>query len=326
MILVQTAESGSLFYNYDEKSTNFLRYLNKCFKVDEVKKTSMFIPRKILEKRVLQLLAEDVGQGDVTTEMIVPQGQSVEASIIAKETGIVAGIEETCILIEALDLKVEACVLDGAEVEKGKAFLKICGDGRTILSAERTILNLLSRMSGIATTTKRLVNKLSQGKTKPRIAATRKSAPGLLYFDKKAVLVGGGDPHRLHLDDMVLIKENHIALAGGIKKAVEKAKHYGSFTKKVEVEVTRAADSVVAAKAGADIIMLDNLTPKQIKQAVESLKKSGFRGKILLEASGGINEASILEYASTGVDILSIGGLTHSAKALDMSLEITGFR
>ncbi len=286
----------------------------------------MFIPSKILEEKLLQLLAEDVGQGDVTTAAVVSAGQMVEAEVIVKEQGVVAGIEETVILAESLGLKVKANVSDGMKVTKGQVLLKISGDARTILSAERTMLNLLSRMSGIATTTRRLVEKLHEAKLATKIAATRKSALGLLYFDKKAVLLGGGDPHRLHLDDMVLIKDNHVTLAGGVKKAVEKAKVCASFTKKIEVEVTRVADAVVAAEAGADIIMLDNFTPKQVKQAIELLKKAGFYGKILLEASGGITEATLLEYASTGVNMLSIGGLTHSAKALDVSLEITHTR
>lgn len=283
----------------------------------------MFIPSKILEEKLLQLLAEDVGQGDVTTAAVVPAGQIVEAEVIVKEQGVVAGIEETVILAESLGLKVEANVSDGTKVTKGQVLLKVSGDARTILSAERTMLNLLSRMSGIATTTRRLVEKLHEAKLATKIAATRKSALGLLYFDKKAVLLGGGDPHRLHLDDMVLIKDNHVALAGSVEKAVEKAKLCTSFTKKIEVEVTRVADAVVAAEAGADIIMLDNFSPKQIKQAVESLKKAGFIGKVLLEASGGVTEATLVEYASTGVDVLSMGELTHSVKALDMSLEIT---
>jgi len=283
----------------------------------------MFIPRKILGEKLLQLLAEDVGLGDVTTSAIVAEGQIVDAAVMAKESGVVAGIEEMVILVESLGLKVEANVSDGLEVTGGQVLLKVSGDARTILSAERTMLNLLSRMSGIATTTRRMVEKLQEAETSARVAATRKSAPGLLYFDKKAVAVGGGDPHRLHLDDMVLIKDNHVVLAGGVVKAVEKAKAVVSFTKKIEVEVTKVSDAVAAVKAGADIVMLDNFTPKQAKQAVEALKKAGLRAKSILEASGGINEENLLEYASTGVDVLSLGELTHSVRAFNVSLEIT---
>ena len=283
----------------------------------------MFVPRKILEEKLLHLLAEDVGLGDVTTSAVVPEGQIVEAAIISKDSGVVAGIEEIIILAEALGLEGEAYVSDGNDVKKGETFLKLCGDAQTILSAERTMLNLLSRMSGIATKTRRMVEKLEEAKTSARIAATRKSAPGMLYFDKKAVAVGGGDPHRLHLDDMVLIKDNHVVVAGGVVKAVEKAKAEVSFTKKIEVEVTKIADAVAAVKAGADIVMLDNFAPKQAKQAVELLKKAGLRDKVILEASGGITEATLVEYAAAGVDVLSLGELTHSVKAFDVSLEIT---
>jgi nicotinate-nucleotide pyrophosphorylase (carboxylating) len=283
----------------------------------------MFIPRKVLEAKLLQLLAEDVGQGDVTTAAVVPEGQIVEAAILSKDTGVVAGIEEIIILAEALGLEGEAYVADGNEVKKGKVCLKLCGDAQTVLSAERTLLNLLSRMSGIATKTRRIAEKLEEAKSSARIAATRKSAPGMLFFDKRAVYVGGGDPHRLHLDDMVLIKDNHVVLAGGVVKAVEKAKAAVSFTKKIEVEVIRVSDAVAAAKAGVDIVMLDNFTPKQAKQAVEALKKAGLRDKVILEASGGITEETLLHYASAGVDVLSMGELTHSVKAFNVSLEVS---
>jgi nicotinate-nucleotide pyrophosphorylase (carboxylating) len=282
----------------------------------------MFMPRKVLEEKLKQLLAEDVGQGDVTSVAVVPAGLTVEAVVVAKEAGIAAGIEETAILAESLGLSVKTKVVDGDEIKNGKVILRISGDAQAILSAERTMLNLLSRMSGIATTTRRLVEKLRKANLTAKIAATRKTAPGLLYFDKKAVLIGGGDPHRLRLDDMILVKDNHIAIAGNVETAVKKAKA-ASFSKKIEVEVTSATDALKAAEAGADIIMLDNFSPKQIREAVEALKKAGFFGKILLEISGGITEQSLLEYASTQVNIISMGELTHSIKALDISLEIT---
>jgi nicotinate-nucleotide pyrophosphorylase (carboxylating) len=283
----------------------------------------MFMPRKILEEKLKQLLAEDVGQGDVTTATIVPTGLAAQAKVVAKEAGTVAGVEETTILAESLGLNVTAAVTDGEKVRPSQVIMKISGNARTILSAERTMLNLLSRMSGIATTTRRLTEKLEKAHSAAKIAATRKTAPGLLYFDKKAVLVGGGDPHRLHLDDMVLIKDNHIAIVGSVEEAVKKAKAGVSFSKKIEAEVTGVQDALKAAEAGADVIMLDNFSPKQIKEAVASLKKTGFLGKVLLEASGGITAENLLEYALTQVDLISMGELTHSVKALDISLEIT---
>ena len=284
---------------------------------------NMFVPRKIIEAKLLQLLSDDIGQGDVTTATVISQSIMAEALVIAKEAGVVAGLEEAIILSESLGLKAEGAVSDGAEIKKGQVILKILGDARTILSAERTILNLLSRMSGIATATGRLVEKLRAAGSTTKVAATRKAAPGLIYFDKKAVLLGGGEPHRLHLDDLILIKNNHIAIVGSVEGAVEKAKLKSSFSKKIEVEVTKVTDTLLAAKAGADVVMLDNFSPKQVKQAVESFKKAGFLGKVLLEASGGINEVNLLEYALTGVDILSLGALTHSVRALDVSLKIT---
>jgi nicotinate-nucleotide pyrophosphorylase (carboxylating) len=283
----------------------------------------MFVPRKILEEKLKQLLAEDIGLGDVTTAAVVPSGLTAEAALIAKEAGIAAGIEEAVILSESLGLNINTEIADGEEIRKGQVIAKISGNARTILSAERTMVNLISRMSGIATTTRGLTEKLKKTNATAKIAATRKTAPGLLYFDKKAVFIGGGDPHRLHLDDMILVKDNHIAVAGSIEKAVKSAKQNASFSKKIEVEVARVADALKAAEVGADIIMLDNFSPKQIKKTVESLKKAGFFGKVLLEASGGITEENLLEYAATQVDIISLGELTHSVRALDVSLEIT---
>jgi nicotinate-nucleotide pyrophosphorylase (carboxylating) len=201
--------------------------------------------------------------------------------------------------------------------------MKIFGDARAVFCVERTLLNIISRMSGIATATTDIVNKIREAGLKTKVACTRKTALGLLYFDKKAVLIGGGDTHRLHLDDMVLIKDNHIAVAGSVEEAIRRVKRNVSFSKKIEVEVTRIADVLSAAKTGVDIIMLDNFSPEQIEKAIKSLKKSGFFGKVLLEASGGITRQNILKFASTGVNIVSLGEITDSSKSLDISLEIT---
>lgn len=281
----------------------------------------MFMPRRIVEQKLIEFLAEDVGEGDVTATAIIPQNLVVKAEVIAKAEGIVAGIKEAVILAESMGLKVTSKVADGSKVKNTQVLLEISGDAQTILSVERTLLNLLSRMSGIATKTHTLTEQLAKAKVKARIAATRKSAPGLLYFDKKAVAIGGGDPHRLHLDDMLLIKDNHLAIVGSAEEAVKKAKANASFAKKIEVEVTNTQDALKAAKAGADIVMLDNFSPKQAKEAGEALRKAGF-DRVLLEVSGGITAETLLEYASAEVDIISMGELTHSVKALDISLEI----
>jgi nicotinate-nucleotide pyrophosphorylase (carboxylating) len=282
----------------------------------------MFMPRKLVEDKLKALLAEDVGQGDVTAAAVVAAGLKVKAEVIAKEDGVAAGLEEATILAESLGLEAKANVADGAKIKNKQVILTVSGDAQTILTMERTLLNLLSRMSGIATQTSTLSAKLQKAGVKAKIAATRKSAPGLLYFDKKAVVIGGGDAHRLHLDDMVLIKDNHLAIVGGIEAAVKTAKATASFTKKIEVEVTNEADALKAAKAGADIVMLDNFSPAQANAAREKLMRAGFRN-VLLEVSGGINSENLLEYANAQVNVISMGALTHSVKALDISLEIT---
>jgi len=283
----------------------------------------MFLPQKILEKKLMEMLAEDLGHGDITTALIAPSGTEAEAVVIAKEQGIIAGVEEAKTLWESLGLRVECSVSDGEEVEGKQVLMRVFGDVRTILSTERTALNILSRMSGIATVTRRLVEKLRRVGLQTRIACTRKTAPGLLYFDKKAVSVGGGDTHRLHLDDMILIKDNHIVVAGGIEQAVRIVKERASFTKKIEIEVAKAEDALVAAKAGVDIIMLDNFSPKQVEKACALLKEVKLYEGILTEASGGITAENFLDFASVGVDIVSLGEITSSARALNISLEVS---
>jgi nicotinate-nucleotide pyrophosphorylase (carboxylating) len=281
----------------------------------------MFVPRRIVEEKLKRILADDIGQGDVTAAAVIPSKLKVKAEVVAKEAGIVAGIEEATFLAEYLGLTVNAKVSDGDKIKNKQLLLQISGDAQTILSVERTMLNLLSRMSGIATKTRTVADKLKKANVKAKIGATRKSAPGLLYFDKKAVIIGNGDPHRLHLDDMILIKDNHLAIVGSVEAAVKKAKANASITKKIEVEDTNDEDALKEAEAGADIVMLDNFSPKQAKDAGEALRKAGF-SKVLLEASGGITGENLLEYASAQVDIISMGELTHSVKALDISLEV----
>ncbi len=282
----------------------------------------MFVPRKIREEKLRQILADDVGLGDVTAQALIPPNLVVNAVVMAKEDGVAAGIEEVTILVEYLGLKCKAKVADGDAIKNKQVLMEISGNAQTILSAERTVLNLLSRMSGIATATRKLTEKIKKAGFKTKIAATRKSAPGLVYFDKKAVVIGGGDPHRLHLDDMVLIKDNHVVIVGSPEAAVKKAKANVSFAKKIEVEVTKVSDVLKVARAGADAIMLDNFSVEQVKEAADLLNKAGFSSKVVLEASGGIKAEDVLDYAAAKVDIISIGRLTNSVKALDISLEI----
>jgi nicotinate-nucleotide pyrophosphorylase (carboxylating) len=273
-----------------------------------------------MEEKLRKFLEEDIGQGDITTHLIIPEKAVVEAEIVVKESGVVAGIEEALVICESLKLKAKALASDGNRVKLKTPILHIVGDARTLLSAERTLLNILSRMSGIATTTSSLARKVAAQKS--RVACTRKTAPGLGYFDKKAVLVGGGETHRLHLDDLVLIKDNHTRIVGNVGDAVKKARESVSFSKKIEVETASVEEALEAARAGADIVMLDNFPPKKARDVVLLLRKEGLRDGVLLEASGRINAENIMDYARAGVDVISVGEITHSPKALDMSLEV----
>lgn len=280
------------------------------------------IPKKVLEEKFRKFVEEDVGQGDITTSLTIPSGTIVEAKVLVKESGVIAGIEEAMVFLESFGLQVNPLVSDGSKMRQKTVILRIVGDARTLLSIERTLLNLLSRMSGIATATSRLVEKVRRAGHKTRVACTRKVAPGLSYFDKKAVVIGGGDTHRLHLDDMILVKDNHLAVVGGIGAAVRKVREAVSFSKKVEVEVSTVEDALKAVEAGVDIVMLDNFTSKQVETTIGLLENKRLRDKVLVESSGGITEKNILEFAAAGVDIISLGEITHSAKPLDMSLEI----
>ncbi len=283
----------------------------------------MFLPRRMLEDKLRQFLTEDIGQGDITTALIVPTDTFAEAVIVSKEPGLAAGVEEVYSFLRGLGLDVQVFVEDGKSIAPRKLLMKIWGDARTILSVERTVLNVLSRMSGIATTTRTLAKKLRREKLKTKVACTRKTAPGLLYFDKKAVWLGGGDPHRFHLDDMVLIKDNHIVVSGGVAEAIRQVRKWVSFSKKIEIEVTKVDDVLEAVETGADVIMLDNFTVEQVREAVALLVRRKLRGKVLLEASGGISGEQVLDFAHAGVDVVSLGELTQEASALDFSLEIT---
>ncbi len=286
----------------------------------------MFKPRKVLEEELLRFLKEDIGQGDTTAHLVIPRNMVAEAEIVVNETGVVAGIEEAVVLCESLGLQADSVAFDGAKVEPGDILVHICGEARSLLSVERTVLNLISRMSGIATITRSLVKKVERAGCNIRIACTRKTAPGLVYFDKKAVFLGGGDTHRLHLDDMVLIKENHIKIIGNPKKAIEMARKGASFSKKIEVEITSPTQIVAAVEAGANIIMLDNFSTQDVTKAMKVLTDRNLRSQVLVEASGQIDQDNILEYALTGVDVISSGEITHSAKAMNIGLDIVKVR
>jgi len=278
----------------------------------------MFVPRFVIKEYIKKFLEEDLYFGDITS---IPN-KPVKARIVTKQSCIIAGIEVAKIAFDIADVEVVNTVRDGEPVEKSRIIMELRGRARDILAVERTVLNILMRMSGIATLTREMVEKARSVNPSIRIAATRKTTPGFRLFEKMAVVIGGGDPHRFNLSDCVLIKNNHITVVGSVKEAIRIAKS-ASFTKKIEIEVRKVDEAIEAAKEGVDIIMFDNMDAKEIKSAVKILEELGLRDSVILEASGGITLENVEEYASTGVDILSSGYIIHSARPIDMSLYIT---
>jgi len=268
-------------------------------------------------------IEEDIGFGDITSEALIPDDILANARIIAKEQGIVAGCQIAKEIFQSKGLMVAVLKEDGSEAYSGGTVIEIMGKAKDILSLERTALNILMRMSGIATKTNELVKKAKNFNPNIKIAGTRKTAPGLAKFDNLAIAIGGGDPHRFCLDDMVLIKDNHIEVVGSVADAIKQAREKVSFTKKIEIEVENSKDAAIASKNGADIIMLDNMDPKKVKETIEILNDFKLRENVLLEVSGGINSENMAKFAETGVDIISLGSLTHSSKSLDMSLNLS---
>lgn len=266
------------------------------------------------------MLAEDEGFGDVTSEAVVEDGCEVSAYIVSKDDGILAGINIIRDLFEEHGVNAGFWLAEGSKIKNGDVLISLKGDAKTILLLERTALNLMMRMSGVATAANHYVN-LVEG-CGVRIAGTRKTSPAIAKFDKHALKVGGADTHRFALDDMVLIKDNHIAACGTPLEALLKAKANVSFSKKIEIEVESLPDAVECVKNGADIVMLDNMGPDEVKQVIDELEKQNIRQNSLIEVSGGITEETILDYAGLDVDIISIGALTHSTRSLNFSLQI----
>ena len=278
-------------------------------------------PEEQVENIIALALAEDLGHGDITSDMLIPPDLQGKASIVIKERGVLAGIEVAKRVFQRVDpsLKVEILIEDGSKVKPKDIAATISGRIISILKAERTALNFLQRLSGIASQTAKYVARTRE--LAVYITDTRKTTPGLRLLEKFAVRMGGGKNHRLHLGDGILIKDNHLAALYGVgmslKDIVAKAKQNAPKGLKVEVEVTSLQEAKDAIEAGADIIMLDNMSPDKMRRAV-SLKPS----QVKVEASGGITLVNVHQAALTGVDFISIGALTHSAKALDISLEL----
>ena len=270
-----------------------------------------------IKKELLRFISEDIQGGDITS-VLLPK-KKIKAKIISRQEGVLAGVKFAGDIFRLKGCNVKIIKKDGAKLKSNQIILQISGNAGTVLSCERTALNLLSRMSGIATQTNFLVSKIRKINRKIKLYSTRKTAPGLRFFDKEAVAIGGGHKHRMSLNDMVMIKDNHLlvtnSMEGIIKNARKRHKH-------VEVEVENQRDAVLAANSGATIAMLDNFSPVQIKKTITALQKKKLRNKVKLEASGGINSKNITAYAKTGVDMISVGSITNSVKGLDLSLEV----
>ena len=262
-----------------------------------------------------RFLEEDIGSGDITTELFVPDVQG-NAEIVCEEDAVVAGLEEAVQIFDLLDAKMELLVEDGSKVKNGTKIAKISGPVKGILTAERTALNIIMRMSGIATATRNILDDCRTVNENIVIAGTRKTIPGFRKFEKKAIVLGGGHPHRFGLYDMILIKDNHIQAAGGVAKAMEIAKN---SPRRVEIEVETIDDAAIAAENGADIIMIDNSSLKETKAMYNRIKS--INPEILVEISGGITEKTVKDYVLCA-DIISIGALTHSVRAVHFSLDL----
>ena len=277
----------------------------------------MHLNEKLLDEIVAGALKEDIGTGDLTTMSTVPEGAVTEGYIYVKETGVVAGIRvaERVFQFLSSEIAFDYRKTDGDMVQKGDIVAVVSGPAGPILTGERVALNLLQRMSGIATRTAVIRDMLKEFATE--VVDTRKTTPGLRILEKYAVRIGGGKNHRFGLYDGILIKDNHIKIAGGIRNAVAVAKDRAPHTIKIEVEVESIEGVREALEAGVDIIMLDNMNFAAVREAVRLID-----GRALVEVSGGVTESTVTGYARAGADIISLGALTHSVKALDMSLDV----
>jgi nicotinate-nucleotide pyrophosphorylase (carboxylating) len=274
--------------------------------------------RLILEPIVRAALLEDLGRaGDITTDAIVPEHAELEAVITARQPGIVAGLDAALLAFELLDpgLCIETLRADGARVVRGETVARIAGRARPVLAAERTALNILCRMSGVATATRTLADAIAGAKAK--IVCTRKTTPGLRTLEKEAVRLGGGANHRFGLDDAMLIKDNHIAMAGGVRPALERAREHAGHLVKIELEVDTLDQLAEALEVGVDAVLLDNMPPETLRRAVAMVD-----GRAVTEASGRISLETVAAVAATGVDLISSGWITHSAPILDLGLDI----
>jgi len=268
---------------------------------------------------LLKFLKEDIPFGDITSESVIPD-ISCQAVITTEQPAVIAGLAEASALFRYHGITVEESVKDGETVEPGDRILTVYGKAVMILTIERTALNIIGRMSGIATMTRKYVIMVHAVQPECRIAATRKTCPGFRALDKKAVILGGGDPHRWSLSDGILIKDNHLSLIS-LTDAINLARTR-SLYQPIEVEVSTERDAITAASAGVDIIMLDNMSPDTVSDIINTLKQRGLRDRVTIEVSGGIDENSLHRYAACGADVISIGALTHSVRNISVHLDI----
>ena len=274
--------------------------------------------RLLVEPIVRAALLEDLGRaGDITTDAIVPDDAPCEAVMAARQPGVVAGLEAGLLAFELLDptLKIEVLRPDGSAVGRGDTVARIAGRARAVLAAERTALNLTCRMSGVATATRQLADAV--GNHKAKIVCTRKTTPGLRVLEKEAVRLGGGANHRFGLDDAMLIKDNHVAVAGGVGAALDRARAHAGHLVKIELEVDTLDQLAEALEHGVDAVLLDNMDPDTLRRGVEMVA-----GRAITEASGRITRETVPAIAAAGVDLISSGWITHSAPILDLGLDI----
>jgi len=269
---------------------------------------------------IVEIMREDIGFRDITTAALLPKNQELRAEIVAGEEGICAGVEEAAHILKLNTLSVTEVMKEGSEMHQGDVLLEVSGNSRRLFEAERTALNIIQRMSGIATMTNKAVKLAKEVNPKVRITCTRKTVLG--YLDKKSVEIGGGDPERWRLDDEIIVKRNHLRVVGSVEECLRRAKQHVSFTKKICMEVNTAADALEAAKFGADVVMFDNMSHEEVEKSLKLLKENGLRDKILVEVSGGITLEKVKDYAKHDVDFISMGCLTHSPKAIDASLRL----
>ncbi len=274
----------------------------------------------LMRTKYSEFLREDIGSGDITSELLLSPDRMAIGRVFTKEKCVLAGAREAAEVFSELGVLPSVTVRDGQRVGADEQVLLVRGPARAVLTGERLALNFLMRMSGIATLTSQLLEECHKVNPKVKVAATRKTTPGFREFEKRAVMLGGGDPHRFGLDDAILIKDNHVALAGGIREALRKAKAV-SFTKKIEIEVESEKEAVAAAEEGADIIMLDNFAPEDGARVAARIRRT--RPGVIIEVSGGIRPENIAKYASYA-DIISLGWLTHSVRSIDFSMTVTG--